>query len=104
MFLNEYEQGGGPLIDIGTHSLDLTLYLLNNYKPRMVVGTTYKKLTNPDQANPWGPWDEKQHTMEDSAFGFIVMEDGATITLDATWALNTIEPIQEGSVQLPEEK
>ena len=37
---------------------------------------------------------------EDAAFGFIVMQNGATITLDATWALNTIEPIPEGSVQL----
>lgn len=100
VFLNEYEQGGGPLIDIGTHSLDLTLYLLNNYKPRMAVGTTYKKLTNPDQANPWGPWDEKQHTMEDAAFGFIVMENGATIILKATWALNTCEPVPEGSVMI----
>ena len=98
VFLNEYEQGGGPLIDIGTHSLDLTLYLLNNYKPKMVVGTTYKKLTNPDQANPWGGWDPEQHTMEDSAFGFIIMENGATINLKASWALNTCEPIPEGSV------
>ena len=97
VFLNEYEQGGGPLIDIGTHSLDLTLYLMNNYKPRMVVGTKYKKLEDPSCGNPWGACD---HTMEDSAFGFIVMEDGATITLEATWALNTIEPIQEGSLQL----
>ncbi|MBE7042761.1 MAG: Gfo/Idh/MocA family oxidoreductase [Ruminococcaceae bacterium] len=88
VFLNEYEQGGGPLIDIGTHSLDLTLYMMNNYKPRMVVGTTYKKLTNPDCGNPWGPWDEKQNTVEDSAFGFIVMENGATIQLGASWCLN----------------
>ncbi|MBQ2813171.1 MAG: Gfo/Idh/MocA family oxidoreductase, partial [Clostridia bacterium] len=44
VFLNEYEQGGGPLIDIGTHALDLTLYMMNNYKPKMVVGTTFKKL------------------------------------------------------------
>ena len=97
VFLNEFEQGGGPLIDIGTHSLDLTLYLMNNYKPRMVVGTKYKKLEDPSCGNPWGACD---HEMEDSAFGFIVMEDGATITLEATWAINTIEPIQEGSLQL----
>lgn len=100
VFLNEYEQGGGPLIDIGTHSLDLTLYLMNNYEPRMVVGTKYKALPNPDCGNPWGPWDPAQHTVEDAAFGFIVMKNGATITLDATWALNDIEPIPEGSVKL----
>ncbi len=100
VFLNEFEQGGGPLIDIGTHSLDLTLYLLDNYKPRMVVGTKYKKLTDPNCANPWGPWDVNQHTVEDSAFGFIVMQDGTTIILESSWALNTIEPIQEGSTVL----
>ncbi|MCL1796058.1 MAG: Gfo/Idh/MocA family oxidoreductase, partial [Clostridia bacterium] len=100
VFLNEYEQGGGPLIDIGTHSLDATLYLMNNYRPRMVVGTKYKKLLNPDCGNPWGPWDEAKNTVEDAAFGFIVMENGATIMLESSWALNTIEPIQEGSVTL----
>ncbi len=100
VFLNEYEQGGGPLIDIGTHSLDLTLYLMDNYKPKMVVGTKYKKLIDPDCANPWGPWDKDQHTVEDAAFGFIVMENGATITLDATWALNISAPIGEGNVVL----
>ncbi len=100
VFLNEEEQGGGPLIDIGTHSLDLTLWMMDNYKPKMVVGTKYKKLTNPDCGNPWGPWDVNEHTLEDSAFGFIVMEDGATIMLESSWALNTIEPIQEGSIVL----
>ena len=101
VFLNEYEQGGGPLIDIGTHSLDVTLYLMNNYKPRMVVGTRYKKVENADQGNPWGGWGPDENTtLEDAAFGFIVMENGATITLDATWALNTDNPIPEGSCRL----
>ena len=101
VFLNEYEQGGGPLIDIGTHSLDLTLYLMNNYKPRMVVGTRYKKVENPECGNPWGGWGpDENKTLEDAAFGFIVMEDGSTITLEATWALNTDEPIPEGSCRL----
>lgn len=100
VFLNEEEQGGGPLIDIGTHSLDLTLWMMNNYKPKMVVGTKYKKLTNPDCGNPWGPWDVNEHTLEDSAFGFIVMEDGSTIILESSWSLNTSEPISEGSIVL----
>ena len=100
VFLNEEEQGGGPLIDIGTHSLDLTLYLMDNYKPKMVVGTTYKKLPNPDNGNPWGPWDAEKNTVEDSAFGFIVMENGATIILKSSWALNVIEPCDAASTVL----
>lgn len=100
VFLNEFEQGGGPLIDIGTHSLDVTLYLMDNYEPKMVVGTKYKKVNNADCGNPWGGWDPEQHTMEDSAFGFIVMKNGATIILESSWALNTSEPISEGSTVL----
>ena len=98
VFLNEYEQGGGPLIDIGTHALDLTLYMMNNYQPKMVLGTTYKKLTNPDCANCWGKWDPDMHTVEDSAFGFIVMKNGATINLESSWALNILDPIEASTI------
>ncbi len=92
VFLNEYEQGGGPLIDIGTHALDLTLWMMDNYKPKSVVGTTYQKLgKRKNSANAWGPWDPDKYTVEDSAFGFITMENGATIFLEASWALNSLE-------------
>ncbi len=92
VFLNEEEQGGGPLIDIGTHALDLTLWEMDNYKPKMVVGSVYKKLGNQrDTGNAWGDWDIDQFTVEDSAFGYITMEDGATIVLESSWALNTLD-------------
>ncbi|MBE6553564.1 MAG: Gfo/Idh/MocA family oxidoreductase [Ruminococcaceae bacterium] len=92
VFLNEYEQGGGPLIDIGTHALDLTLWMMDNYKPKYCVGTAYHKLNNDtDQGNMWGNWDPEKFTVEDSAFGFIVMENGATIVLESAWALNTLD-------------
>ena len=93
VFLNEYEQGGGPLIDIGTHALDLTLWIMNNYKPKYCVGTAYHKLSQEtvDQGNSWGQWDPAQFTVEDSCFGFVVMENGATVSLDSSWALNTLE-------------
>lgn len=95
VFLNEYEQGGGPLIDIGTHALDLTLWMMDNYKPKMVVGNVYKKLGDQrNTANAWGDWNPEEFTVEDSAFGFITMENGATIVLEASWALNTLDVIE----------
>lgn len=92
VFLDEEKQGGGPLIDIGTHALDLTLWMMNNYKPKVVLGKAYHKLSQRENAaNAWGPWDPAKFTVEDSAFGMIVMEDGATIILESSWALNTLE-------------
>ena len=92
VFLNEYEQGGGPLIDIGTHALDLTLWMMDNYKPKAVLGSTFKKLGNQTETgNAWGDWDPAKFTVEDCAFGFVVMENGATIILESSWALNTLD-------------
>lgn len=89
VFLDEDKQGGGPLIDIGTHALDLTLWLMDNYKPKSVLGSTFHKLgPRPNSANAFGPWDPEQFKVEDSAFGFITMENGAVIALESSWALN----------------
>lgn len=92
VFLDEEKQGGGPLIDIGTHALDLTLWMMDNYKPKIVLGTKYHELSQRENAaNAWGPWDPKKFTVEDSAFGMIVMENGATVVLESSWAINSLE-------------
>ncbi|MED5017514.1 Gfo/Idh/MocA family oxidoreductase [Paenibacillus chibensis] len=92
VFLDEEKQGGGPLIDIGTHALDLTLWLMDNYKPKSVLGSTFHKLGHRENAaNAFGPWDPEQFKVEDSAFGFITLENGATIILESSWALNVVE-------------
>ena len=100
VFLNEEEQGGGPIIDIATHSLDLTLYLMNNYEPRMVVGKTHKKLEHPEAGNCWGDNGVSTTPLEEAACAMIVMKNGATIMLETSWALNISEPIAEGSCVL----
>ena len=92
VFIDEKKQGGGPLIDIGTHALDLTLFMMNNYEPDYCVGKTYHKLNKQTETgNTWGDWDTEAFTAEDSAFGFVVMKNGATIILRSSWALNYID-------------
>ena len=100
VFLDEEAQGGGPIIDIATHSLDLTLYLMNNYEPEMVVGKTHKKLEHPEAGNIWGDNGVSTTPLEEAACAFIRMKNGATIMLETSWALNTCEPVQEGSCVL----
>ncbi|WP_160719262.1 Gfo/Idh/MocA family protein [Bacillus sp. USDA818B3_A] len=90
VFQDKEKQGGGPLIDIGTHALDLTLWYLNNYQPISVLGSTYQKLKDKPEGNMFGPWDPETFETEDSAFGLIKMENGATIYLEASWALNIL--------------
>ncbi|GAK39865.1 Gfo/Idh/MocA family oxidoreductase [Paenibacillus urinalis] len=92
VFLDEEKQGGGPLIDIGTHALDLTLWLMDNYKPKSVMGSVFHKLSGRENAaNAFGPWNPEEFNVEDSAFGFVTMENGATIQVEASWALNVVE-------------
>ncbi|WP_308635354.1 Gfo/Idh/MocA family protein [Paenibacillus silvisoli] len=100
VFLDEEKQGGGPLIDIGTHALDLVLWMMNNYEPKVVLGRAYHKLSQTENAaNAWGPWDPAKFTVEDSAFAMITMKNGATVILESSWALNSLE-VDEAKVSL----
>lgn len=102
VFPNKALQGGGPLIDIGTHALDITLWCMDNYKPVSVSGQVFYKLGHLEQAtegNVFGLWDPKTYEVEDSAMGFVKMEDGSVINLEASWAIN-LRDAKEASTTL----
>ncbi len=97
VFTDKSKQGGGPLIDIGTHALDLTLFLMNNYDPLYVVGTSFEKLGRALDPEHQGQtrrdmtpdsWNNETFDVEDFAVGQIKMKNGAVIDLKASWALN----------------
>jgi len=97
VFPNKALQGGGPLIDIGTHALDITLWMMNNYEPESVSGQVFYKLgrdKNGPEGNVFGPWDPETFEVEDSAFGLVKMKNGAVVYLEASWALNVLKSME----------
>ena len=99
VFTDKSKQGGGPLIDLGTHALDLALWYMGNYEVASVTGAVFHKLGDKPGGNMGGPWDPAKFDVEDSAFGWIRMTNGALIFLEASWALNVTHAL-EASVTL----
>lgn len=84
------QAGGGPLIDIGVHMLDLALYMMGNPKPVSVYGATYAEFGPKRKGiGTWGKpnWDGI-YDVEDLATALIKMEDGSTLSLEVSWAVH----------------
>lgn len=89
VFIDKSKQGGGPLIDIGVHILDLTLWLMGHPKPIAASGATYQKFGKRDDVVGFmGQWDTEKFTVEDLSVGMIRFENGATISLEASFVAN----------------
>lgn len=78
-FTNRALSGGGPLIDLGVHMLDLALWFMDNPAPVAVSGATYARFREQVAAQVG------QIDTEDLATGFVRLADGRTITVEASW-------------------
>ncbi len=90
-FTRMSESGGGPLIDIGVHMLDLSLWLAGSPKPVSVFGSTYAEFGPKRKGlGTWGTpeWDGR-YDVEDLATAMVRLDNGATLTLEVSWAVNT---------------
>ena len=94
-FHNRAKSGGGPVIDIGVHVLDMTWYLMGKPRPVSVTACAhYDKIGNfkTKGVSRWTAFDadEPVFDTEDSANGLIRFENGLSLSFDVSWAFNGI--------------
>lgn len=92
-FTTKEQSGGGPLIDLGVHMIDATMWLMGNPKPVAVSGNTYCEFANNDVAESVdSAFGEKKEggtfDVEDLAMGYIRFENGACLQIEFSWASN----------------
>ncbi len=96
-FTNKAYSGGGPLIDLGVHWLDLSMWLADQWSPTAVSAQTYAKF-GPDMkkytfVSMWAgpPKYDGVFDVEDYASGMVRFASGATLSFEISWAANAPE-------------
>lgn len=98
-FTTKELSGGGPLIDLGVHFIDVAIWLMGNPKPVAVTGATYCKFAHSDisdsEHSQFGEKATGDETfdVEDLASGFIRVDNGATLQIEFSWASNVEEEV-----------
>jgi predicted dehydrogenase len=92
-FVSKAQSGGGPLIDLGVHVLDIALHLLGEPEVKTVSASTYAAF-GPRGLKGWNgrvPYGDAgmAYDVEDLATAFIRLGDGATLQLEASWATHS---------------
>ncbi len=93
-FADKAYSGGGPLIDLGVHVIDLVRYLADCPKPTKAFGVTYNHIGSNRAANAETAWahsesaDGYQKNVEDMAAAMICFDNGLTVQLETSFNLN----------------
>ena len=101
-FCHKKIAGGGALLDLGVHLLDLCLFLMDNFEPVSVTGATYTRFGNRGLGEGgWGMSDPEKGAfdVDDFATALIKFRNGATVSMDVSWAIHQRERRQH-NVQL----
>ena len=80
-------QGGGPMIDIGVHCIEMAHYFMGSPKPVAASGNIWTYMGNKPSTVVcgWPNWDYKTYTVEDLAIGQIRFDTGAILQIEASF-------------------
>ena len=103
-FGDKSRSGGGPLIDLGVHVIDLTRYLMGNPKPVSVYGATFRKIGNRSGLKEMVQYvsvsksEQDICDVEDFATALVRYDNGAVLSVEASFCLNLKQDV--GKVEL----
>lgn len=92
-FADRSRSGGGPLIDIGIHVLDLCWYLMGSPRAATVSAVSHSRLGNRSNVTSLSrykvaDYDPAESEVEDSVAALIRFENGASLTLETSYSLH----------------
>lgn len=91
-FTDKSKSGGGAVLDIGVHVIDLTWYLMGRPRPVSVSGVTHKHIGAYEtrSVKGWAAAGAKNGIFdnEEAASALIRFENGASMSVDISWAIN----------------
>ncbi len=95
VFGQKHLQGGGPLIDIGVHVVEMAHFMLGSPKPVAASGNTWTYLGDKASktVSQWPGWDYKTYTVEDLAIGQIRFDNGAILQIEASFVAHIKEDL-----------
>ena len=103
-FGDKSRSGGGPLIDLGVHVIDLCRYLMGGPQPVSVYGATFNKLGDRRQIKDARGYSstvvsqEDIFDVEDMATALIRFDNGAVLSVEASFSLNIEKDV--GNIEL----
>lgn len=102
-FADKEIAGGGPLLDIGVHVIDLCWYLMGSPRATAVSGNTYARLGNRSNVTTMpryqvSDYDPTKNSVEDMANAVVRFDNGASLLVDTSYSLHATKNSLEVSV------